>query len=42
VLVLPAGLWAAKEGTVTNTLGMELKVGKAVEEASRALELFSS
>ncbi|WP_010479596.1 NAD(P)-binding protein [Thermococcus zilligii] len=40
VLILPAGLWAAKEGTVTNAFGMELRVSKAVEEASRTLELF--
>ena len=42
VLVLPAGLWAAKEGTVTNAFGMVLRGGKAVEEASRVFELFSS
>ncbi|KUH34609.1 glutamate synthase [Thermococcus celericrescens] len=42
VLVLPAGLWAAREGTVTNAFRMELRVGRAVEEASRVFELFFS
>lgn len=41
VLVLPAGLWAAKEGTVTNVFGMELKVGKAVEADYSVKEAFS-
>ncbi|WP_367884681.1 hypothetical protein [Thermococcus sp. JCM 11816] len=40
VLVLPAGLWAAKEGTITNAFGMELEVKKVVEGYS-PLELFS-
>ncbi|WP_054841320.1 hypothetical protein [Thermococcus peptonophilus] len=42
VLILPAGVWAAKEGgTVTNALGMELKVRKALEGYSPPLGLFS-
>ncbi|MBP1911807.1 AAA family ATPase [Thermococcus stetteri] len=40
VLVLPAGIWAEKSGTVTNSFGMELKLGKAREGYS-PLELFS-
>ncbi|NJD99972.1 FAD-dependent oxidoreductase [Thermococcus sp. LS1] len=39
VLVLPAGLWAEKAGTVTNAFNMELKVGRAREGFS-PVELF--
>ena len=39
-LVIPAGRWAEKGGTVTNALGMELKVEK-VREGYSPLGLFS-
>ncbi|ASJ14633.1 NAD(P)-binding protein [Thermococcus radiotolerans] len=40
VLVVPAGVWAEKSGTVTNAFGMELKMERAREGYS-PLELFS-
>jgi len=40
VLVLPAGVWAEKSGTVANAFGMELKVGRARKGYS-PVELFS-
>ncbi|NJE00621.1 NAD(P)-binding protein [Thermococcus sp. JdF3] len=40
VLVIPAGVWAEKSGTVTNAFGMELKMERAREGYS-PLELFS-
>ena len=41
-LVLPAGLWAAKEGTITNVFGMKLKVGRAVKKENKTVKIFQS
>lgn len=40
VLVVPAGIWAEKSGTVTNAFGMELRV-EAAREGYSPLGLFS-
>ncbi|NPA75294.1 MAG: FAD-dependent oxidoreductase [Euryarchaeota archaeon] len=41
VLVLPAGRWAEKEGTVINAFNMELKVGRSRQPEYSVTELFS-
>ena len=42
ILMLPAGVWAAKEGTVINTFNMKLKVRKAIDQKNKTFKLFSS
>jgi len=40
-LILPSGLWAEKEGTVTNAFGIELKVRKARKAQYDVKSLFN-